>query len=270
MKKELSIRQQWKMAFSRHLEIPGRIQEKDAIIATNVPVPEGMDEILEFFFAIEGLTDGMQRWFKYTPSFLLPSMRRFIAKWTEEEMAHAQVLCALWKKKVLTREELDELALSVASPDFLGVQNYQAFKVWCLAPIFPLIHLIFGAVSETITHFAYMRLREKINDSEFTKIVEKIRADESAHYQAYFSAAKAVSRIWGGRKLVNFLVKNFYSPVGKNMMTRKQQGQVVKFFFEKFNTQEFESHLEKWLGELLDKSVIKIVARKTVELASYA
>ncbi len=97
---------------------------------------------------------------------------------------------------------------------------------------FAAIHMMWGAVNELTTLTGYYALIRRSSHPELRKMLRKVIQDERRHFAFYRAQAKArmaCSRT--ARRLVRFVLKNFWTPVGAGVKIEEEVDALAIYLF---------------------------------------
>ncbi|MBX3281060.1 MAG: ferritin-like domain-containing protein [Acidobacteria bacterium] len=189
--------------------------------------------VLFYMRDVESLTDMYYRELKRTPTGRDPDIRKFMARWGEEEMVHGEILDRF----------LNELGYETSKTWHEGVRSSvsrfykaHAYAITTLTNLigtkFTATHMVFGAINEMTTGQAYRALMKKADHPILTKLLRAILREESLHTNFYASVARLeLKRHPMSRKLARFVIDHFWEPVGGGALGRERSDYAIAQLF---------------------------------------
>ena len=159
-----------------------------------------------------------------------PSITAFLSCWVYEEFFHSQVLKRLLETQGLTIEDarFTELRRRKASRRFLEKIAGMASH---LTRHFPAVHMTWGAINELSTLTGYHALIERTRHPMVTTVMTRIIKDERRHFSFYFNQARRMLQDPAARRIVSFIVRHFWTPVGSPVRGDADAHRICAFLF---------------------------------------
>lgn len=189
--------------------------------------------VLFYMRDVETLTDVYYEELRRTPTGKDPIIRKFMERWSVEELAHGELLNRFLNEAGFETGEKwqDQIRKSVSK--FYTVNTYLITALTNLVgKKFTATHMTFGAIHEMSTTQGYRRLAKLANHPVLTQILNGIIREESMHTQFYASVARLeLQKSDFTRKLARFIVKNFWTPVGQGSKPKRQTDYTIATLF---------------------------------------
>jgi rubrerythrin len=97
---------------------------------------------------------------------------------------------------------------------------------------FAAIHMMWGAVNELTTLTGYHALMRRCAHPELHKLLRKVIQDERRHFAFYRAQAKArMQRSRTARRMVRFVLKRLWTPVGAGVKTEEEVDALAIYLF---------------------------------------
>lgn len=189
--------------------------------------------VLTYMRNVEKLTEIYFRELAYSSTGKDPVVRRFMARWNEEEAQHGDLI-----------ERFLREAGYPSGADWFSVVKRQIPKSYfwegrvygllsrCLAQPFSAIHMTWGAINELSTLQAYRRLIELADHPVLTALLKGIMQEESTHIYFYFNLARfKLERSGFSRSLARRVVERFWRPVGYGIRPNHESDLVMGALF---------------------------------------
>jgi hypothetical protein len=171
---------------------------------------EPQRQIVRYFRDVEGLVPVYAATLQRGPGGRNRLITEFLAKWTEEELVHSQLLNLLLGEDVKVS---DPLPLSAG--DRIAELLCKCSRRITRALLG--LHMSWGMVNEELTQIGYRLLPELVDDRLFRRVCTRIRQDEARHSQFYgLMAQQILAESWLGRVLTRALLRFAWKPVGRS------------------------------------------------------
>lgn len=201
----------------------------------NHPVPPSMIPVLRYMAEVERLTERFAADLRRTPTWHNPVIRRFIERWSSEEVLHGELLMRFlaeaglphdpaWYAKVerdLPRAYL--FSSRISTPFLSRLMGGKAFEA---------VHMVWGTISEYSTLNGYGRLRELAAHPVLDIILGGIMAEEARHARFYWKMSHAkLARSAYSRFIARNVIERVWKPVGEGPRYRAQTREVIRVLF---------------------------------------
>jgi len=101
-----------------------------------------------------------------------------------------------------------------------------------VAPDFIAVHMMWGAVNELTTLTGYYALIRRCDHPVLHQLLRKVIQDERRHFAFYRAQAKArMERSAGARRMVRWVLKNLWTPVGAGVKTQEEVDALGLYLF---------------------------------------
>ena len=159
-----------------------------------------------------------------------PSITAFLSCWVYEEFFHSQVLKRFLETQGLLIEDarFAELRRRKASRQILEKIAGMASH---LTRHFPAVHMTWGAINELSTLTGYHALIDRTRHPMLTTVLTRIIKDERRHFSFYFNQARRMLQDPGARRIVSFVLRHFWTPVGSPVRGDADAHRICAFLF---------------------------------------
>ncbi len=101
-----------------------------------------------------------------------------------------------------------------------------------VAPNFIAVHMMWGAVNELTTLTGYYALIRRTNHPVLHQLLRKVIQDERRHFAFYRAQARArMERSAAARRMVRWVMKNLWTPVGAGVKTEEEVDALALYLF---------------------------------------
>jgi len=191
------------------------------------PLPREAVRALHYMQDIETHTIVYLRELLATRAIDEPGVGDFLACWIYEEAAHGRALArflAASGEPVAHRprsrpgagqrfQERMIAAVSRCWPDFLGA------------------HMTWGAINEISALTGYQRLAQVAPHPVLEELLARIQRDEARHFGFYFHQARRWLERPGVARVVHFLIRRFWGPVGSGVQPDAETRFLADYLF---------------------------------------
>ena len=200
--------------------------------------------VLMYMRDVEYFTDMYYRELLRTPTGRDPVIRKFMERWSVEELQHADLLNRFLNEAGFPTAERWQDEAMHQIPWHYKLQAYLLnVAVNPFGRHFHAVHMVWGAINEITTLQGYRRLGELSGHPVLKKLLSGIVQEESVHSNFYWSLAKVKLRETKfSQDLARFIVAHFWAPVGQGPKTEDETHYVVRTLFlgtkglDQFNT----------------------------------
>jgi rubrerythrin len=197
------------------------------------PLDKKFVPVLTYMRDVEVLTDMYYAELRRTPTGKDPIIGKFMERWSEEELTHAELLNRFLNESGI--ETADDWKQEVQR----NVSTFYKANTYLLTMLTNLVgkkftatHMTFGAIHEMSTAQGYRRLMSLAGNPVLTKILTGIMREESAHMKFYWSVARLeLKQSPFARKVARFVVNKFWTPVGQGAKPKKQTDYTIGTLF---------------------------------------
>ncbi len=219
----------------RHIRAsaPLEYQDLDWDAAQRYGLTEGEKTILRYTADVEGQT------FFYLQELLGSGIVRngetmtFLTIWNYEEFFHSH---ALEKFLDVCGARADLERRSAVRLDAKFAAKAEAAFQWCLARLMPqtfrALYLAWAASQEFLTRMAYAELAKTTGNPVLRTLCQRIAKQESRHFAWYYRSARL--ELEHGRpnlRLIRFLFRSFWTPVGVGVKSKSEARELVSELF---------------------------------------
>ncbi|MGH3720818.1 MAG: hypothetical protein ACRDRI_18620 [Pseudonocardiaceae bacterium] len=214
----------------------GRVVDDDVDYSAfeRTPLPEAALRALHYMSDVESHTICYLRDLLVTPSHQDPDITTFLTMWAYEEFWHGAVLDKVLAAhgRAVGPDRIRGIRLAQGRADRLA-PVYQALAANLIGDDFIAVHMTFGAINEWSAYASYGRLLAQTDHPELTKIVGRIRRQETRHAAFYASQARErLERSRAARRLTRLLLRVAWTPVGSGIMPAEETAFLVRYLMD--------------------------------------
>lgn len=199
----------------------------------NHPVNPAFVPVLIYMRDIEYFTDMYYQELRRTPTGKDPIIRKFMDRWSIEELHHANLLNrfleeagypsgANWR-----HEATGKIPKMYTIGSFLINHAARPFGKY-----FHGAHMVWGAINEITAMQAYRRLSELAGHPVLKELLVGIVQEESIHGSFYWNVARVkLLEAKFSRDLARFIIGKFWSPVGQGAKLESEANYVMATLF---------------------------------------
>jgi hypothetical protein len=199
----------------------------------NYPVNPAFVPVLIYMRDIEYFTDMYYRELLRTPTGKDPVIRKFMDRWSVEELHHANLLnrfleeAGLDSGKDWRHEAMRRIPRLYSIGSFLVDHATRPFGKY-----FHAAHMVWGAINEITALQAYRRLSELAAHPVLKQLLSGIVQEESIHSSFYWNVARVkLAEAKFSRDLARFIVGTFWTPVGAGAKPDAEVNYVIATLF---------------------------------------
>ena len=238
----------------------------------NHPLNPAFVPVLFYMRDVEFFTDIYHKELLRTPTGKDPIIKKFMERWTVEELQHADVLNRfLAEAGVPISEKWQAEALSTI-PWHYTIGSYLAdYTAHAFGRYFHGAHMVWGAINEITALQGYRRFAELAGHPVLSQLLAGIVQEESIHANFYWSIAKLkLAKAKFSRTVARFVIDKFWTPVGQGPKSRNETNYVMAALFhgpaglEVFN-RTITGRIERLPGFAGVKSITERVAPIVVQ-----
>jgi rubrerythrin len=201
--------------------------------AKDYPLNPAFVPVLLYMRDIEYFTDMYYRELLRTPTGKDPIIRKFMDRWSVEELHHADLLNRFLNEVGYPTEEKWQREAMRKIPAYYKVQAYALnIAVKPFGEHFHAAHMVWGTINEITALQGYRRLAELAGHPVLKKLLTGIVQEESIHSNFYWNLARVKLRqAKFSQDLARFIVSHFWAPVGQGPKTEHETHYVIKTLF---------------------------------------
>ncbi|HEX7294822.1 MAG TPA: acyl-ACP desaturase [Pyrinomonadaceae bacterium] len=189
--------------------------------------------VLLYMRDIEYYTDMYYRELLRTPTGRDPVIRKFMDRWSIEELHHGNLLNRFLNQAGYPTEEKWQREAMRKIPVAYKVQTYLLnIAVKPFGQHFHGAHMVWGTINEITALQAYQRLAELAGHPVLKTLLAGIVQEESIHTSFYWNVARVkLSQAKFSQDVARFIVSKFWTPVGQGPKTERETNHVVRTLF---------------------------------------
>lgn len=201
------------------------------------PLPDKFIPIILYMRDIEAFTDIYYKQLIKTPTGKDPIIRKFMDRWLVEEATHAELLNRFLNEAGYeTSQRWFEEARQKIPKEYTFKDKVTPMLTNMFGKQFTPVHMTWGAIQELSTLQGYKRLWEMAEHPVLEYILKGIAKEESTHIFFYYTIAKIkLEESKFGQKLTNFIIKNFWKPIGSDIKSAEDTNYVIRELFNGVN-----------------------------------
>jgi rubrerythrin len=199
----------------------------------NHPLNPAFIPVLLYMRDIEYYTDMYYRELLRTPTGRDPVIRKFMDRWSIEELHHGNLLNRFLNEAGYPTEEKWQTEAMRKIPAYYKIQTYLLnIAVRPFGQHFHAAHMVWGTINEITALQAYQRLGELSGHPVLKKLLAGIVQEESIHTNFYWNVARVkLSQTKFSQDLARFIVSRFWAPVGQGPKAEHETNHVVRTLF---------------------------------------
>ena len=199
----------------------------------NHPLNPAFIPVLLYMRDIEYYTDMYYRELLRTPTGRDPVIRKFMDRWSIEELHHGNLLNRFLNEAGYPTEEKWQKEAMRKIPAYYKIQTYLLnIAVRPFGQHFHAAHMVWGTINEITALQAYQRLGELSGHPVLKKLLAGIVQEESIHTNFYWNVARVkLSQTKFSQDLARFIVSRFWAPVGQGPKAEHETNHVVRTLF---------------------------------------
>ena len=197
------------------------------------PLNPAFIPVLLYMRDIEYYTDMYYRELLRTPTGRDPVIRKFMDRWSIEELHHGNLLNRFLNEAGYPTEEKWQTEAMRKIPAYYKIQTYLLnIAVRPFGQHFHAAHMVWGTINEITALQAYQRLGELSGHPVLKKLLAGIVQEESIHTNFYWNVARVkLSQTKFSQDLARFIVSRFWAPVGQGPKAEHETHHVVRTLF---------------------------------------
>jgi len=226
------------------------ISDLDLAQALNYPVTDEEVRALTYMCDIESHTIVYLRAILNTCAIEDPQTTSFLSCWAYEEFFHGHTI----------RQFLNAIGAPVSATRMLEVQQASSFTEWLkelgssilcrFSRYFHGAYLTYGAISELSTLEGYGVLARRTKNPILAEIVRRLAKDERRHFSFYYNKAKLELQARNAQRLTNFVIRNFWLPVGGGVKSDSEVSWILSFILGDPDGEEIASRIDGTIARL--------------------
>jgi hypothetical protein len=183
----------------------------------NHPINPAFVPVLIYMRDIEYFTDMYYQELRRTPTGKDPVIRKFMDRWSIEELHHANLLNRFLEEAGFPSGQDWRLEATKNIPKAYLINSFLIDHLCRLfGKHFHGAHMVWGAINEITAMQAYRRLSELAGHPVLSQLLVGIVQEESIHGSFYWNVARVkLAEAKFSRDLARFIIGRFWSPVGQ-------------------------------------------------------
>jgi len=189
--------------------------------------------VLFYMRDVEFFTDIYYKELLRTPTGKDPVIRKFMERWSVEEIQHAELLNRFLEEAGIPTSKRWQAEAKGRIPWRYSVEAYLLdYAVRPFGRYFHAAHMVWGAINEITTLQGYRRLSQLAAHPVLTNLLTGIMQEESIHSNFYWSIARLkLSQAKFSRDLAQFIIRKFWTPVGQGAKPARETHYVIATLF---------------------------------------
>ncbi len=174
----------------------------------------------------------------------------FLSCWVYEEHFHGRTI----------RQVLQGAGVPVPPQRFAEVQRSASLRerledvgaaLLCrFSRHFHAAYLTWGAINELTTYEAYNNLKRRTANPILAEVLSRLMKDERRHFSFYYNSAKARLAPEPAQRLVTFLLRRFWTPVGSGVKPDPEVDWALRFTFGDEAGRESVTYIDRTIAKL--------------------
>ena len=199
----------------------------------NHPLNSAFVPVLFYMRDVEFFTDMYYKELLRTSTGKDPVIRKFMDRWSVEEMQHAELLNRFLNEAGIPTSEKWQAEAQAKIPSRYNRHAYLLYlAVKPFGRYFQGTHMAWGAINEITTLQGYRRLSQLSGHPVLRQLLTGIMQEESIHSNFYWSIARLkLSRARLSRNLARFSIGKFWAPVGQGPKAEHETRYVLSALF---------------------------------------
>ncbi|MEK7623455.1 MAG: ferritin-like domain-containing protein [Patescibacteria group bacterium] len=182
---------------------------------------------------VERFTEIYYNELKLTPTGRDQHIRKFMDKWSQEEILHAELLNRFLEEAGFpTDDKWFEKAKAKIPMKYKVNSKINSLASNLFGKDFSAVHMTWGAINELSTLNGYKRLWELAKHPVLEHILRGIAREEAVHSFFYWSLAKL--KLEGShfaQHITKYIIEHFWTPVGQGTKPAEEANYVIKTLF---------------------------------------
>jgi hypothetical protein len=199
----------------------------------NHPINPAFVPVLIYMRDIEYFTDMYYQELRRTPTGKDPVIRKFMDRWSIEELHHANLLNRFLEEAGYPSGDNWRHEATRKIPKRYTIGSYLIdHATWPFGKYFHGAHMVWGAINEITAMQAYRRLSDLASHPVLEELLTGIVQEESIHGSFYWNVARVkLAEAKFSRDLARFIIGKFWSPVGAGAKRRADANYVMATLF---------------------------------------
>jgi len=236
---------------------------------SNHPLNPAFVPILFYMRDVEFFTDLYHKELLRTPTSRDPVIRKFMERWTVEELQHADLLNRFLSEAGLPTSENWQAEALEKIPWHYTFGSYVAdYTAHAFGKYFHGTHMVWGAINEITALNGYRRLAELAGHPVLSRLLAGFVQEESIHANFYWSIAKLkLTKAKFSRRVARFAIDKFWTPVGQGTKSRHETNYVMASLFRgPAGLEFFEQKITNRIGRLPGFNGIQSITNKVAPI----
>jgi hypothetical protein len=199
----------------------------------NHPINPAFVPVLIYMRDIEYFTDMYYQELRRTPTGKDPIIRKFMDRWSIEELHHANLLNRFLEEAGYPSGQDWRFEATRKIPRLYTIGSYlidQATRPF--GKYFHGAHMVWGAINEITAMQAYRRLSDLAGHPVLQQLLIGIVQEESIHGSFYWNVARVkLAEAKFSRDLARFVISRFWAPVGAGAKRESEANYVMATLF---------------------------------------
>lgn len=199
----------------------------------NYPINPAFVPVLIYMRDIEYFTDMYYQELRRTPTGKDPIIRKFMDRWSIEELHHANLLNRFLEEAGYPSGENWRHEATGKIPKMYTIGSFLIdHATRPFGKYFHGAHMVWGAINEITAMQAYRRLSELAGHPVLKELLIGIVQEESIHGSFYWNVARVkLAEKKFSRDLARFIIGKFWSPVGAGAKREADANYVMATLF---------------------------------------
>jgi len=197
------------------------------------PLNPAFIPILFYMRDIEYFTDMYYRELLRTPTGRDPIIRKFMDRWSIEELHHGNLLNRFLNEAGFPTPERWQREADASISRAYRLNSYLLnVAVKPFGKYFHAAHMVWGAINEITAQHGYRRISELAGHPVLRKLLMGIVQEESIHSNFYWNVARVkLLQAKFSQDLARFIVSRFWAPVGQGPKAESETHYLVRTVF---------------------------------------
>jgi hypothetical protein len=199
----------------------------------NQPINPAFVPVLVYMRDIEYFTDMYYQELRRTPTGKDPIIRKFMDRWSVEELQHADLLNRFLEEAGFPSGNDWRVEATRKIPKLYRIGSYLVdHATRPFGRYFHGAHMVWGAINEITALQGYRRLAELAGHPVLKELLIGIVQEESIHSSFYWNVARVkLAEAKFSRDLARFIVGQFWTPVGQGAKREHETNYVIATLF---------------------------------------
>lgn len=219
----------------------------------NYPINPAFIPVLVYMRDIEYFTDMYYQELRRTPTGKDPIIRKFMDRWSVEELHHANLLNRFLEEIGFPTGKHWQVEATCRIPRLYLIGSYLIdHATRPFGKYFHGAHMVWGAINEITAMNAYRRLADLAGHPVLKQLLIGIVQEESIHGSFYWNVARVkLAEAKFSRNLARFIVGKFWKPVGQGAKPEDEANYVMATLFPgKEGLELFDQKIGKRIARL--------------------